>query len=198
MNKIDLNTFRIDDLDDLHCNNKDYTQCQAMKRLLAALKYYSMLEIIDNKNDRELWNNFINQIYLNLIDDYIHFNNHHSHELENINTQITNKESIFNPCDVSKCAFTSRHHNQTSQTNENTLTPTEQFYKQTMDSLHFYLFHCFHVGLRIKTEEKPQQQDEKEEKKGEYFDSTFSRLNKMIQERQHITKEFDRFSSKKK
>ncbi len=92
----------------------------------------------------------MNEIYHNLIDDYIHFNNHHSHEIQNINHEITNEASIFNACKISKCVFTSRHHNQISKTNENILTPTEHFYKTTMDSLHFYLFHCFDVGIRIK------------------------------------------------
>eukprot|EP01084_Bolivina_argentea_P245450 410953_1 len=199
MNKFDLNIFRADDLNDLECtcNGKDYTQCQSMERLLAGLKYYSMLKITSNENDKELWNQFINEIYYNLIDDYIHFNNNHSHEIENINTQITNKKSVFDPCDISQCAFTSRHHNQISQTDKNILTPTEHFWKRTMDSLHFYLFHCFHVGIRLKKEEKIQATDANEEKKDEYFDSAFSRVNKMILERQHITKEFDRFSLKK-
>ena len=69
-----------------------------------------------------LWNKFVNEVYDNLIDDYIHLNNHHSHELERINDEITNKHSIFNACKISKCIFTSRHHNQISKTNENTLT----------------------------------------------------------------------------
>eukprot|EP01084_Bolivina_argentea_P262211 443365_1 len=177
----------------LDCNDKDYTQCKSMKRLLEGLKFYSGLKITENANDKKIWNKFINEEYDNLIDDYIHFNNQHSHELERINNDITNKDSGFNECKISDCVFTSRHHNnQPSKTDENTLTPTENFYKMTMDSLHFYLFHCFDVGIRTKkedNEDKKQPTDkQKEEKKGEYFDSKFSRLNQMILERQHLTK----------
>eukprot|EP01084_Bolivina_argentea_P032670 60472_1 len=49
--------------------------------------------------------------------------------------------------------------------------------------------------MRLKTEQKDN--EEKNKTTSEYFDDEFSRLNKMIQERQHITKEFNRFSLKK-
>eukprot|EP01084_Bolivina_argentea_P127294 225140_1 len=120
--------------------------------------------------DKEVWNKFLNQTYNNPIDDYIHFNNEHSHELENIHNEIINNKTMLNPCQISKCAFTARHHNQISKQNENTLNPTEHFYKQTMDSFHFYLFHCFDVGLRVKNETKEAKDDEeKKETKSEYF-----------------------------
>eukprot|EP01084_Bolivina_argentea_P305059 526947_1 len=67
-----------------------------------------------------------------------------------------------------------------------------------MDSLHFYLFHCYDVGIRTKKQDDKQQQEEEEKKKDDqYFDAAFSRVNKMISERAHITKQFDRFSTRK-
>eukprot|EP01084_Bolivina_argentea_P277655 474114_1 len=67
-----------------------------------------------------------------------------------------------------------------------------------MDSLHFYLFHCFDVGLRTKQKGNVKNIGNTDKKKDSpYFDSAFSRVNKMISERQHITKSFDRFSLKK-
>eukprot|EP01084_Bolivina_argentea_P238721 401084_1 len=162
MNQVDSNTFKIDHDNDVPCNGeKDYIQCECMKRLFAALRHYSLLDILQNENDREAWNKFINEVYDNLVDDYVHFNNNHSHELENINNEITNNKTILNPCQISKCTFTSRHHNKESKTNGNHLNPTEKFYKQTMDSFHFYLFHCFDVGLRVKNEQKEEKDDEK-------------------------------------
>eukprot|EP01084_Bolivina_argentea_P232467 391807_1 len=65
-----------------------------------------------------------------------------------------------------------------------------------MDSLHFYLFHCYDVGIRTKTQDEKQQEEE-EEKDDQYFDAAFSRVNKIISESEHITKQFDRFSTKK-
>eukprot|EP01084_Bolivina_argentea_P238718 401080_1 len=167
MDQLNSIIFKQENDNDYECNRNDYMQCKPMKRLFAALKHYSMLNITGNQMDKEVWNRFVNEIYGNFIDDYIHFNNEHSHELETIHNEIINGKTILNPCKISKCAFTSRHHEQTSKTNENELNPTEHFYKQTMDSLHFYLHHSF-----------------------EYF-------NNMKLETQHISKEFDRFKLKK-
>eukprot|EP01084_Bolivina_argentea_P085065 153774_1 len=70
-----------------------------------------------------------------------------------------------------------------------------------MDSLHFFIFHLFHVGLRsnrarvdtIKNNDEKMDKDDKQK----YFDAQFSQLSKMISERSHLTKSFDRFNIKK-
>eukprot|EP01084_Bolivina_argentea_P102636 183853_1 len=97
---LDFNMFIQQD-NELLCNNdnKNYTQCNAMHRLFAALKYYSMLNI-SNENDIELLNIFFKEIYCQFIDDYIHFNNYHSHELEKINTELTADNSMFKSCQI--------------------------------------------------------------------------------------------------
>ena len=174
----------------LECDhNKDYTNCQAMNRLFAALKYYSMLNISENKSDREFVTEFMTDIYsTQFIDDYIHFNNHHSQDIEMINRDITNENNdcLFMQCQIELCAFTNRHHQRTDKTQGNTvLSPTVNFFKQTMDSFHFYLFHCFDVGLRIKKEEYKTEQKNGDKQNKKYFDATFSRMNKMISERKH-------------
>ena len=193
----DLSIFKNEDT--LECDGKQhYTDCESMKRLFVALKYYSMMNISENENDRELFDQFMHEVYLRFIDDYIHLNNAHSHELETIHNNISNNKTLFTECDISKCAFTTRHHKQ--QTGTEFLVPNLRFYKETMDSLHFYLFHCFDVGLRVKTEENNETKQEKKEKETEdkkLFDTAFSRINKMIAQRKHITQEFDRFSSHK-
>ncbi len=67
-----------------------------------------------------------------------------------------------------------------------------------MDGIHFYLYHCFDVGLRIKTKELETKTEEKEYKKdNKFFDVPFSRLHKAITQRQHITKSFNRFATPK-
>eukprot|EP01084_Bolivina_argentea_P215546 365952_1 len=65
-----------------------------------------------------------------------------------------------------------------------------------MDSLHFYLFHCYDVGIRTTETDV---QDEKQEKvtDDQYFDAEFSRINKIIAKTASITKHFDRFSKTK-
>eukprot|EP01084_Bolivina_argentea_P220682 373958_1 len=180
---------------DNQCNdNENYKACICITRLLVALKYYSRLNIIENHNDRELFRQFMNEIYYELINDYIHFNNHHTHEVEHINDDLVNDNNntmSFNKCEISSCQFTTRHHH--TKTIENDLDDILNFYKRTMDSLHFYLFHCFDVGIRTKTQDE--EPHEEKQKSDQYFDDGFSRINKLISERKHVTKNFDRFST---
>eukprot|EP01084_Bolivina_argentea_P240426 403924_1 len=111
----DLSVFKQEDkINGLKCNDKDdYTKCQAMHRLFAALSYYSKLNIIENTNDRELFDRFYNEIYDGqFINDYIHFNNDHSHQIEDIESELTSNNQT---CDISKCLFTFRQHKQVNQ-----------------------------------------------------------------------------------
>eukprot|EP01084_Bolivina_argentea_P078022 141570_1 len=150
MNEFDQDIFKqADELKGLECNHTYFNQCQAMNRLFNALKYYSMIDN-NNKNDKEIFNQFINTIYVQLLDDYTHFINYHSCELEIVYNQLINK-SMFGLCDINTCKFTSRHQLHHTQN-------ISQFNKRTMDSLHFYIFHCFDVGLRTK---KTQLKEEK-------------------------------------
>ena len=180
----DLNIFKEENkMNGLECNAKDYSECQAMNRLFAALKYYSMLNVSENESDRnDIFTAFMCDIYPSqqLIDDYIHFNERHSSEIETINTAI-------GQCSIDLCAFTHRHHGRNEQKSAN-------FYSETLDSFHFYLFHCFECGMRMKTE-RAQMSEESKEQCGnkQYFDASFERMNKAISERKHCTNAFQRF-----
>eukprot|EP01084_Bolivina_argentea_P084030 152082_1 len=200
MNKSYMDVFKEKDKTVGLACNEDYTKCQAMRRLFAALKYYSMFNIMDNEDHREIVNKLMENTYDQFINDYIHFNNHHTHEIETIHNEIINNNSLFTECNIKLCSFTTRHHRNNTQQNQNLLSKRLNFFKKTMDSLHFHLFHCFDVGIRIKTEAyNTEEKSEKaaEKQKNEYFDGQFFRTNKMILDRQHITKEFDRFSPQK-
>eukprot|EP01084_Bolivina_argentea_P306064 528805_1 len=61
---------------EMACNN--YKQCKSMTRLLAALTFYSHLNIIKNDKDAEIFRKFMNDIHYQVINDYIHFNNKHT------------------------------------------------------------------------------------------------------------------------
>eukprot|EP01084_Bolivina_argentea_P010880 20301_1 len=163
-----------------------------IQRLSSALKYYSFLDIIHNENDRNLFNNLI-QRYNKLIDDFTILIKYNKQKLYDIQqTLIKNGDFII--CDVKKCDFTARHANQseTEQTNS-PLDPILEFYKTTMDSLHFYLFHIFDCGLRTIIADHIDEDDEIKQEKGEYFDAAFARVTKMISDRNHNTASFSRF-----
>eukprot|EP01084_Bolivina_argentea_P220681 373956_1 len=178
------------------CNDSGYQNCDSMRRLFVALKYYSTLDIVEK--DREIFTNFINNKYQysDFINDYIHFNHHHTHELNHMYRDVINDDSSFNKCQISSCTFTKRHHNIDTQQDDTDMDDSSKFYRQTMDSLHFYLFHCYDVGIR--TDFIHQTEEEKDAKQQDrYFDSSFSTVLKMVTQKEHVTKAFDRFSRKR-
>eukprot|EP01084_Bolivina_argentea_P162889 283424_1 len=190
----------VDNNNQIECDPQNYDKnpiqsCLALKRIIYALTYYDKLNIQQNKKHCQLFNEFTNETYHQLINDYVHLHTHHSHQLDDINQQLQE-------CDMSMCKYTRRHYSQTSTrttaTEESALNSTMTFYKQIMDSMHFYLHHCFHVGLRVKKPDKTdeKQQDDEIKTDDKYFDAAFSRMNKMILQRKDVTEAFDRFSTK--
>eukprot|EP01083_Nonionella_stella_P007767 22363_1 len=83
MMSADLGIF---DKDENECVPSDYTKCDAMRRLLTSSKYNSMLKTKKSEDYDEILIRFMNEVYnekgKGLIDDYIHFQEHHEHELE--------------------------------------------------------------------------------------------------------------------
>ena len=49
----------------INCNNNNPLQCPSLIRLTTALKYYSHLDINDNKEHQEIFINFITEVYQN-------------------------------------------------------------------------------------------------------------------------------------
>ena len=175
------------------CNDDNYQHCPAVTRIATTLKYYQSLDIHD-KSHQNQFTNFVNTMHQMLFDDYIHVIKHHGHQIEDINHYFLHNQG-FPHCDMNTCAFTSRHHKveneQKKQIMENEADDIFNFYAETMDSLHFYIFHCFHAGLRA-----PAQDDNHTNIKisnDEYFDAPFYRLKRMISETVESTKSFQRF-----
>ena len=57
---IDLSVFKKDS----NCNNNDnFKSCPQIRALLSGLKYYQLLDIISNKNDRDIFDNCLTEIY---------------------------------------------------------------------------------------------------------------------------------------
>eukprot|EP01084_Bolivina_argentea_P159651 278035_1 len=97
---------------------------------------------------------------------------------------------------MKNCQFTSRHQKQNGD--DNKLEPELNFYKQVMDSFHFFVSHLYHCGLRtISNDDNINDDDDEIENEDEYFDKVFYRLNKQIKQRKHLTKTFERFNNNK-
>jgi len=190
MIEFDLSIFK-DETDE--CT--DFVKCTVIRRLFASLKYYAMLDITNNVKQQDVFADFINKVYSQqLLSDYTHLITEHSQDLEGIHASIINNK-MFGECNIKRCLFTSRHQSERDidGKKKHTLDPVLSFYKETMDSLHFYLFHCFDAGLRTK---KPDNNNDEEEAKGDrYFDAEFNRIHRIVSEKRDITKRFNRFKT---
>ena len=209
-NEIDLSIFKMDK-SEIECkisNDNPIKSCHAIRRLIAALKYYSLLNIIQNKQNQNIFQHFISSIYTQFLNDYHHLLREHNSNLHQIHKTMK-INGLFGDCDISKCKFTKRHQTQRRviNDNENTMDPNLNFYKTTFDSLHFYLLHLFDVGLRTFRNEikKNNEKEEEEEIKGDEdevddkcFDIEFAEIVKAINNRRDISDSFDRFKSNNK
>ena len=180
------------------CAGSDFRNCVSIKRLLASLNYYTVLDIVKNEQHRNIFSNFFDTIYnVELLNDYNHLINNHGQQLEQMNASLVK-------CDIKTCNFTTRHQDREDKHrfdrnnhNKNVLDPKLDFFKQTMDSLHFYLFHCFDAGLRTKKMDEfvDDEMKDDDDNDDQYFDAAFDRINKMILEKRNITKTFRRFQT---
>jgi len=73
-------------------------------------------------------------------------------------------------------------------------------YIETIDSLHFLLFHLYHSSLRISNNYKKVKVDDGDDVKNkinEYYDPDFSRLLQSMQKTRKVTNRFSRLTSSK-
>eukprot|EP01083_Nonionella_stella_P278519 947166_1 len=180
-----------------HINCVDYTKCDVMGRLLDLSQQYSTLKSNISEASDEILIRFMEEVYnrkgTGIIDDYIHFKEHHEHELERINQDLL-ESNRFGHCNIMECAFTTRHmHEQSACASDGKLA----FYGEIFDGLHFHLLHCFEAGLRVKrSDDTDEMEDDEKVTNDEYYDAQFARLNRRIMERHNNTTSFDRFSPK--
>eukprot|EP01084_Bolivina_argentea_P226124 382004_1 len=199
----DLNTFKIDS-SDTKCdqNNNEINpidSCIAVKNLVHASQYYSSLNIINNAEDQNVFIHFIRNTYTHLLNDYNHLVTKHNN-LDQINKAIINNKE-YGKCDIKTCSFTARHHQTKTQNTDSrkALDNVLNFYKITMDSLHFYLVHLFECGLRTNTINNSDAKRElKPNKDNEYYDQSFAHITRIINERKRISDSFNRFKNNNK
>ena len=65
---------------------------------------------MENKPEHgDIFTHFMEEIYVNFLNDYIHFVRNHSNQIEEIHLHFTNNRG-FAKCDIKECTLTSRHH----------------------------------------------------------------------------------------
>eukprot|EP01084_Bolivina_argentea_P219497 372261_1 len=82
---------------------KSVKDCTCIKKILVALQYYSMLDMVNDIQDRDAFTNFIEQDYHRIFDDYNHLVIKHGNEVNEIDI------SLIKCDDMKNCMFTQRH-----------------------------------------------------------------------------------------
>ena len=119
--------------------------CPSKTRIRFCLDYYQRL---DTANARELFIEFCDAVYSAalLLDDYVHVITKHG----DVASLTAMAAQLTCPCSSpSDCAWTDRHFRGRGRSKHKQGAQPLNFYVETMDTLHFNLFHLEHVGLRI-------------------------------------------------
>ena len=184
--------------------------CECLQRIIFALKYYNKLNIINKESDKDKLVELGMDIYHSLLDDYTHILLKHNQSLEEIfNFMIYS--SNMRRCELFGCSAATRHHrdrrkdnqkyaNMTASDDEHEYDEHFMFYMDTMDGIHCYLYHLYDVGYRVKKSEiESDIHDEEKEDindiKGDVFDATFSKINKIVKAKEKELKTLKGFNS---
>eukprot|EP01084_Bolivina_argentea_P022656 42110_1 len=196
---LDLSVFKDADNDKckLTSNSKHIIRnCVALKRLISSLKYYSMLDVVNNETDQALFTNFIDNVYIQLVDDYNHLDEAHQDQLQRLN-QLIIKYKILSPCEIHNCSFSSRHLQNNQTTLKPNLYPSLNVYKDIMDSCHFYLLHQFDCGLMALQLDNAHNAPDLATKNenSNHYDFELEKIQNTIHNTKKNTKNFDRYNT---
>ena len=150
---IDLSIFNDIDQCSVHDSKSETTPnlklCPSLKRVIYALKHYGAMTCNMDNEGVSTFVDFIKSIYKNYLNDIIHLTEVHGDDLEDIHKSLFN-EYRFKHCDLRKCKISGRH-SAVNGKEEQSIPRHDafsQFIIDSFDSVHFYLFHLFDVGLR--------------------------------------------------
>eukprot|EP01084_Bolivina_argentea_P011578 21636_1 len=130
------------------------TQCDQINSITQSLLVYHR-DIKPNPCDNDMLS-FVElcENRSNLLDDYIHLILDHDHDLEHIHDSLcVNKQ--FKECNVHQCLFSRRHHRNRGKDDTQNIVNNYKFmfYRDLMDSTHWYLFHLWDYGFRRRKQE---------------------------------------------
>ena len=178
-------------------------ECSSVKRVLFALKYYMAMTRRMDKEGVSAFTDFIKFIYKNYLNDITHLTEEHGGDLEDIHKSLFT-EYGFKPCDLTKCKLSGRHSAVNGTEKGDDFKPNDdavsQFIVDSFDSVHFYLFHLFDIGLRtlradIDSEQKEDDEIEDEDAaQSQCVDRAFLRRKKRLKAvRNELTEYLQRF-----
>eukprot|EP01084_Bolivina_argentea_P282869 484321_1 len=127
--------------------------CNALNHLMSGLKYYESIK----NTKQESFDEYCDETYPNILNDYIHFILCHSNQIEEINKSILHNNDSDH-CNITECGVFNRHYNDSGRrmTDKSDSLSNDEiftFYSDLFDRFHYFIHHLFDVGIRIKTDE---------------------------------------------
>ena len=177
-------------------SNHKYETSPAIQRLLTALKYYTSLLATNNIAK---FCDFIDNTYKSqILDDYYYLTKYYQDKLQEIKNLASKQYQLSTDCDLSKCGFSNRHFRTSTTSISDSDSKYNNMYIETMDSLHFYLYHLVESGLRqdgsITTTESKQTDDDADDP---YFDGDLKKMNELMRSSRNATNRFSRLNGNK-
>lgn len=131
------------------CDGKFKTDCNAMKRVVSALNIHQQsIDGLQNREDDIGFKPYPKELLLN---DYIHFVDHHADT-----ESIEKLKALIPPCkSVKSCDATVRHYRERSDGNDQIGISDNhdlEWCIDLIDSIHFAIHHLTELGLRIPME----------------------------------------------
>eukprot|EP01083_Nonionella_stella_P046162 123586_1 len=170
-------------------------KCSFVLRLIHDLKQYNSLANANPNDDQNPIHDFCGQKDANVLNDYNHLVVVHGDQLEQICAQLIARRQ-FETCDVTKCALTTRHYDNRRRDKPKLSNPNidskSLFFQEIFDSIHYYIFHLFDVGLRTKQNDSVDNTAEEDN----VDDCIDAQLRKLAQDARQ-KREFERFGSNK-
>ena len=149
------------------------SNCYQIKRILAALIFYSIIDPIHRKKDRSKFMEYFNDEYPEFLDDYTHIMEYHQNDIEQtLQNTIKSDLNLMDDCNAQNCVIIRRYSRDrrrdkiksfrcdecTSLMIEDSasnhcqacfdLSKNLVFYIDLLDSTHCHWFHSFDLGLR--------------------------------------------------
>ena len=87
------------------CNSSN---CYQIKRMISALIFYSTIDPLNNPKHASKLVEYCQEIYPELLDDYIHIMDKHQN-MHGISNTIKQDLSLVNDCNISNCQLLRRH-----------------------------------------------------------------------------------------
>lgn len=161
MGKVNVNDILIEygDTNEDECRaNEEDGLYSHIDRMIYTLRYYSKVDVVNKRADKEQFLEFVDETYVSLLKDYVRIMERHrdadgsEKDIELIQKRKAKQFRLLCACSSENCFMLFRHHKGAKM--EAPKMEKLSLFRHLMDSIHCYLVHSFDIGLRLRIYEQ--------------------------------------------